>query len=285
MLYFVKNISIEQIEAVRLVLEILFVFSGLGVAVGVMLEKERFDLGWKVLVASLGIEIVFTVLIFNFDSEVSRRQQYELAETRQKTEELRADNLALQQAMRPRHISFNEYTLSSPAITKAFDQLKALRGTVALIQPVPDFEARIFAQDIENTLNYLGWKARIVDASMTHLSDLSFADGVTIFAFPDANGSAKQGEEIQKALRELIQDQGDNDVDAAPILLVANGQKGYPYLDPSSPGAVLIRVGVRQFSSAFLDIQKRALGDLMKSSSEPVLLKKIPTAPAEQQKP
>ncbi len=303
MLYFFKNLTIGQLESARLVLEVLFVLSGIGVAIGVALEKERFDIGWKVLVAALGIEIVFTVLIFNCDSEVSRRQEYELAETYQKTEELRADNLALQQAMRPRHISFNEYTLASAAVADAFERLKALRGTVALIQPVPDFEARLFAQDIENTLNYLGWNARIVDAGVTHLSDLSFVDGITIFTFPNASrpASNSNGAEVQAAMRALVQEDGEDDIDVAPIALVANGQKGYPYLDPPIPGAVLIRVGVRQFSPAFLAIQKRTLGgDWTKGSrpsasgkangangppggKEPVFLQPIPAAPAEQQ--
>jgi hypothetical protein len=237
-----------------------------GVAVGVAIEKDRFDLGWKVLVASLGLEIVFTVLIFNSDEEINRRQKSELAETQQKTEELRADNLALQQAMRPRHLAFHEYTLSSVAVTEAYEQLKAFRGTVALIQPVPDFEASVFARDIENTLNYLGWNARIVDGGVTHLPDLAFVDGVTIFLFPDTNGNAGKGAVLQKAIRVSAQEQGD-EVDVAPIVLVTNGQKGYPYLDPPSPGAVLIRVGIRQFSSAFLDIQKRALErDVVKGS-------------------
>ena len=259
MLYFINNMTVDQLEAGRFVLEVFFVLCGVGVAIGVAIEKDRFDLGWKVLVASLGMEIVFTVLIFNSDEEVNRRQKTELAETRQKTEELRADNLALQQAMRPRHLAFNEYTLSSAAVTEAYERLKAFRGTVALIQPVPEFEARLFAKDMENTLNYLGWDARIVDGSVTHVSDLSFVDGVTIFYFPSADGAADKGSEIQTAMRQLALEQGDEQVDVAPIAMVANGQKGYPYLEPPIPGAVLIRIGVRQFSPAFLDIEKRAL--------------------------
>jgi hypothetical protein len=294
--------TIEQLDAARFFLEVLFVLCGVGVAFGVAIEKDRFDLGWKVLVASLGMEIVFTVLIFNSDEEINRRQKTELAETQQRTEELRADNLALQQAMRPRHLAFNEYTLSSKTVTEAYEQLKAFRGTVALIQPVPDFEASVFARDIENTLNYLGWSARIVDGGVTHLPDLAFVDGVTIFLFPDTNGSANKGAALQKAIRVSAQEQGDEEVDVAPVVLVANGQKGYPYLDPPVPGAVLIRIGVRQFSPAFLDIQNRALErDVVKGSQRasdssdhnartlatkpPVFLQGIPTAPGEPRKP
>lgn len=295
------NATIEQIDAARFLLEVFFVLCGVGVAIGVAIEKDRFDLGWKVLVASLGMEIVFTVLIFNSDEEINRRQKSELAETQQRTEELRADNLALQQAMRPRHLAFNEYTLSSSAVTEAYDELKTFRGTVALIQPVPDFEASVFAKDIESTLNYLGWNARIVDGGVTHLLDLAFVDGVTVFLFPDTNGNGNKGAVLQKAIRVSAREQGDEEVDVAPIVLIANGQKGYPYLDPTIPGAVLIRVGVRQFSPAFLDIQKRALErnavkgsqstsessghDARTSAKPPVFLHGIPTAPGEPRKP
>ena len=76
----IKNVTTEHLEAARLALEAMFVLSGMGVVIGVALERDRFDFGWKLLVSSLGVEIVFTVLIFMTDAEISRRQKAEIAE-------------------------------------------------------------------------------------------------------------------------------------------------------------------------------------------------------------
>jgi len=76
----IKNVTTEHLEAARLALEAMFVLSGMGVVIGVALERDRFDFGWKLLVSSLGVEIVFTVLIFMTDAEISRRQKAEIVE-------------------------------------------------------------------------------------------------------------------------------------------------------------------------------------------------------------
>jgi len=75
---FFKNPTIDQLESIKVALEVLFVISGIGVAVGVAIEKERFDPGWKLLVSSLALDVIFTGLIFAADARISQEQRSEI---------------------------------------------------------------------------------------------------------------------------------------------------------------------------------------------------------------
>lgn len=85
----------DELDCLKSAAFLVYSVATIGVVVGVGLEHKRFSdrvqqIGWKILVIALAIEVAFGVFIFAVDSEVSRRQEREI--------------LALEIALAPRQI-------------------------------------------------------------------------------------------------------------------------------------------------------------------------------------
>lgn len=88
MLAYLDSVSTEQLESVRFISFGLLILANMGVVLGVVLEKEANppalkSKGWRILVVSLSIEILFSSLVFGIDSEISRQQKSEILRVRQ----------------------------------------------------------------------------------------------------------------------------------------------------------------------------------------------------------
>ena len=89
-----SSVSTENIEFAKLLLNLAFLGATVGVWIGVWLEGKRFteatqEIGWKVLVACLGIEATFGIALLQLDSEIGRRQKIEVANLTRLGEEAR----------------------------------------------------------------------------------------------------------------------------------------------------------------------------------------------------
>ncbi|MGA2795870.1 MAG: hypothetical protein ABSE69_20655 [Roseiarcus sp.] len=131
--------------------------------------------------------------------ELTKLQDIELAklefvaaEANRRTEELRADNLALQKIMQPRRlgsiVSFSTpgEPASIPLADVQFSAIKPFAGTPVLIQVVPDFEAQTLANDIALIANVFGWRPQFMDKSVSHLPYALISDGVMVTYPPDS---------------------------------------------------------------------------------------------------
>jgi hypothetical protein len=180
------------------------------------------------------------------------------AELEKEAASLEADNLSLQTSLRPRRLSFPGWTTNLEKAASITKELEKFRGTVAFIQVVPDFEARIFAQDVATVLANVGWKIEFVDEARSHLSETSFPEGVTLFTVSDGKSSTQAGTAFWTALTEADALMSGTGTFGAYIFhkILEKPEPGFPYFDPPIT-AVLIRIGLKPFTSQFLDIQRR----------------------------
>ena len=180
------------------------------------------------------------------------------AELEKESASLEADNLSLQTSLRPRRLSFLGWTDNLQKVASITDELKKFPGTIALIQVVPDFEARVFAGDIATVLTNAGWKPQFITEAQSHMSDMSFPEGVTLFTLSDGKSQTQAGTAFWSALTEAdVQMSGAGTFGAYVFhKILDKPAPGYPYFDPPVT-AVFIRVGIKPFTSQFLDIQRR----------------------------
>jgi hypothetical protein len=183
----------------------------------------------------------------------------EAAKANERAQQLRADNLALQAGIRPRRFSFMGWTVHPERVAAIYAQLKPYAGTIALIQVVPDFEAQMFARDIASVLVANGWKPQLVTEKESHMSDQSFPEGLFIFTLSDGKTKTEAGTALWTSMVDAFHEMGGQAFEGAPLHEILDRQKpGYPIIEPPITG-VFIRVGLRQLSSQFLDIQRREL--------------------------
>ncbi len=125
------------------------------------------------------------------DREIARAE-LETARANRRSEELRADNLALQKTVLPRRLGSTVAITSPgepelpPLSSVQFAALKPFAGTPVVIQVVPDFEAYILASDMRMVLASSGWKSQIIDESTSHVPPTSIAEGVTVIYPPES---------------------------------------------------------------------------------------------------
>jgi hypothetical protein len=190
---------------------------------------------------------------------VGETAKAEAAKANKRAEELRSDNIALQAGVRPRRFSFMGWTNNTERVSKIYDALKPYKGTVAFIQVAPDFEAKIFANDIASVLTANGWKPTFVTEKESHMSDLSFPEGLLILTLSDGKSQTEAGAALWASMVDAFHEMGGKPFDGAPIHEIITAPKlGYPEFDPPIT-AIFVRVGLRQLSSQFLEIQRRAL--------------------------
>jgi hypothetical protein len=104
---------------------------------------------------------------------VETARKLELARLHNESEHLRADNLALQNIVRPRRI---------PLHVKKIEELRQFSGTRLFIQSVPDWEARTLEQNIAWVMSHAGWKSESVGEAQTLLSPVNINDGMRMYS-------------------------------------------------------------------------------------------------------
>ncbi len=190
---------------------------------------------------------------------VGESAKADAAKANQRAEQLRADNLALQAGARPRRFSFMGWTTHPERVQNIYAPLKSFSGTSVLIQAVPDFEAQMFAKDIAAVLSAANWNVRFVTETESHMPDTSFAEGLYIFTLSDGKSQTEAGTALWTAMGDAAHQMGAQPFEGAPNHEILDKPKpGYPYFDPPVT-AVFLRVGLRQLSSQFLEIQRREL--------------------------
>jgi hypothetical protein len=121
------------------------------------------------------------------ESEEKVAESNQLARQAQgRTEELRADNLALQKLMLPRRLG-SLIRISSPDdpdlppdAELQFSGIRAFSGIPVVIQVVPDFEAQMLARDMVMVLGAYGWRPQIVAEAATHVPFALISDGIQV---------------------------------------------------------------------------------------------------------
>jgi hypothetical protein len=180
------------------------------------------------------------------------------AELEKESASLEEDNLSLQISMRPRRLSFIGWADHPEKIADIYEPLKKFAGTTAFIQVVPDFEAGLFAQDVSQVLTSVGWKPQFVTEAQSHMPDLSFPEGTTLFTLTDGKSVTEAGTAFWSALNDAdVMMSGTGTFGAYTFHEILDKRKpGYPYFDPPLT-AVFIRVGVKPFTAQFVEIQRR----------------------------
>jgi len=178
-------------------------------------------------------------------------------------ETLEADNLALQTSLRPRRLSFVGWADDLGRVAAIKEGLRKFPGTVAFIQVVPDFEARTFANDIASVLNEVGWMPKFVTESDSHLSEMSFSEGLTIFTLWDGSPHEDAGTALWTAVTEAdVLMSGTGTFGASvyrEIIDIREPPKsGRPYFTPPT-SSVFVRVGLKPFTEKFLNMQRRQM--------------------------
>jgi hypothetical protein len=113
----------------------------------------------------------------------------EIARANERTEKLRADNLALQKLMQPRRLGtlFAITSVDAPDVPPAaemqFEGIRRFAGTPVVIQVVPDFEAQTLANDMVLVLRAFGWHPQTIGEAESHVPPSLISDGVQV-TFP-----------------------------------------------------------------------------------------------------
>lgn len=186
------------------------------------------------------------------------KAQERSAELEKDAASLEADNLALQTSLRPRRLSFIGWSDNLERVNAITEGLKKFSGTTAFLQVVPDFEARMFAQDIATALASAGWIPEFVDESRSHISETSFPEGVSLFTLTDGKSQTEAGTAFWMALSEADVLMSGTGTFGSYIFhkILEKPEPGLPYFEPPVT-AVFIRIGLKPFTSQFLEIQRR----------------------------
>lgn len=145
------------------------------------------DLANLILIMSLVAGVIATFVIvqtgnikeafWDKDRDQSREK---VAKLNNETERLKADNLALQTAMLPRHIGIIGFN-GPPKAQEWFAGIESFAATEIFIQVVADPEAQNLANEIAIALSTLGgWKPQFIDEKRSHVPASAIRDGVNI---------------------------------------------------------------------------------------------------------
>src|SRR5437868_5824766 len=120
--------------------------------------------------------------------ELRRRSEQKVAEANSRaaeaqleTERLRAANLSVQRLLTPRRISMFDKDGDAQIRQARFKVVAAFAGTKALLQWVPDLEAKRLAGDIAHALASAEWQIQIVDEAAPLIAPGLIFDGVHSF--------------------------------------------------------------------------------------------------------
>jgi hypothetical protein len=173
------------------------------------------------------------------------------------TERLRADNLALQTVLLPRHVGLIGFD-GPPKAQEWFASFQVFAGTDALIQVAPDAEAQNLANEIAIVLSKFGWNPQFIDERRSHVS-LTLVEGVSVMS-PDATRPwrendpeepftrlANAGQALARALTAAGLGVGSFPVSHTFLPIYPDRPPMIPWFDPPLT-AVLVQVGARPVS-------------------------------------
>jgi hypothetical protein len=119
-------------------------------------------------------------------------------EAGERTEQLRSVNVRMQAALKPRRLVFGSRNDDGPIRTARFNEVGKYAGMVALIQVVPDFEARTLAGDIVKRLTDAGWRVFFTDEAASHIPSGLIWEGVRVMSLEPSPFSGMKPPETPK---------------------------------------------------------------------------------------
>lgn len=138
------------------------------------------------MIAFLIIAGLFALLAGVATWVVVQMQRVEIAESNERaarlgneTEQLKADNLALQTSMLPRNVGLIGINGPPPA-QEWFSEILQFPGTVALIQSVDEPEAMKLANELAIVLQSFGWKPQRIDNVRSKIWPSGIQDGINV---------------------------------------------------------------------------------------------------------
>src|SRR5258708_22547332 len=177
-----KN-PLDGLEIAKWLFAAAYVFSTIGVTVGVYWENEKFDKakqnrGWKLLIWSLAFDTLFTVMIFGIDGWISQSQRDEIIvlETKLAPRVLTNEQQdTLLEALRP--FAKQQYALSVAAGSEPVALLCTIQGVLK--------KAEWNLEALGNSLH--------VDPSCADGKEISvnMSSGIGVWVRPDAPESVK----------------------------------------------------------------------------------------------
>jgi hypothetical protein len=176
----------------------LLVYGLFGEIIGLTIPKERGRLE-KIWSALATLVIVIGVWVEhsadNRISALSEQQKIaadkELAAANERIENLRAGNLALENALRQRRILGTTVTAeTAEKYNTLVRNVRRFAGTKALVQVVSDVEAKVLANDLFALLRGLKWDAKYTDEKETNRPEHMIPEGVEIHAPPSMKDAA-----------------------------------------------------------------------------------------------
>lgn len=140
---------------------------------------------WTLLAALvLGVMATYAIVVSgNIKEDKLKRDLADAAkaaaEANNRAEILKAHNLSLESTLMPRHVKFDP-SFNTQEGAFFLSELKKYRGTNAVIQAIPDFEARTLGREIDLVLRRAGWHVQLVAEKETHFSPDSILIGVGV---------------------------------------------------------------------------------------------------------
>jgi len=118
--------------------------------------------------------------LHTIQESIDHFRQAEIARLTNEGEALKRDTLKTQLAVLPRIFSVDESEHGKKLREERLAEVKKYAGTVALIQPVPDFEAYQLAFHMAAGLRSAGWNVSLIDEAQSHISPGLFWSGVRV---------------------------------------------------------------------------------------------------------
>ena len=153
-------------------------------------------------------------------------------EAGERTEKLRAINVRMQTALMPRELVMQSRNGDEVIRSERFREVEKYKGTLVLIQSVPDFEAKTLANGIANTLNRAGWTAVVTEESVSHIPSGLIWEGVQLLTLEPSPWSGMRAGETPKMTQHPLTRAGEAANAAANLLSLDLG----PPLGPPLTG-------------------------------------------------
>ncbi len=196
-----NSLTTNHLESAKFIFNALFIIATLGVWVGVYLEKEKFSKstqsrGWRLLVYCLGAETLLSGLIWQIDSEISRRQKDEIIALETKIAPRRLNALQCKEIMDSlasfagRKARVATYVLDAEGSTLGAQIVVCLRAAkietesgLATIVPMGGFGSGVFVSGSDNEL------VEAIRASLGSKGALIMSPGPGVFRGNEATGA------------------------------------------------------------------------------------------------
>jgi hypothetical protein len=197
----------------HLILILVVVAGGLLVGGGIIWEAARDGHLWALPTACVFIGVVAeaaaTVILFEFDEGISQHQE-SIIEAQQAV--IRSQNdkiIALERIIIPRHWygPMNGSHLGGITGTALFDEMRIdgklheFPNVTALIQTIPQYEAKRFGHGMAVGLQAAGWTVKDLDTPQSYIGPYAILDGVQLWTRPERDSAWNAAEALAASLR------------------------------------------------------------------------------------